>query len=76
MVNIVGTYPCTVLSLQNRDDIFQFTVDTFEIQHHIFIFAKSLILLPRVFISIGINVFVCIGVFGIRYSTTQDQEKN
>lgn len=50
---------------QYSNDIFQFAVDTFKIRHHIFIFAKSLVLLPRVFINIGINVFVCIRVFGI-----------
>ena len=61
-------------SLQNRNDIFQFAVDTFEIRHHIFIFAKSLVLLPRVFINIGIHVFVCIGVLGIIYSTTIPSE--
>lgn len=55
---------------QYSNDIFQFAVDTFEIRHHIFIFAKSLVLLPRVFIYIGIHVFVCIRVLGIRYSTT------
>lgn len=50
---------------QYCNDIFQFAVDTFKIRHHIFIFAKSLVLLPRVFINISINVFVCIRVFGI-----------
>lgn len=51
---------------QYSNDIFQFAVDTFEIRHHIFIFAKSLVLLPRVFINIGIHVLVGIWVFGIR----------
>lgn len=60
---------------QYSNDIFQFAVDIFKIRHHIFIFAKSLVLLPRVFINIGIHVFVCIGVLGIRYSTTQLKTK-
>lgn len=59
---------------QYSNDIFQFAVDTFKIRHHIFIFAKSLVLLPRVFINIGIYVFVCIRVFGIIYSTTIPSE--
>lgn len=69
---IVGTHRGT--SLQNCNDIFQFAVDTFKIRHHIFIFTKSLVLLPRVFINIGINVLVCIRVLGIIYSTTIPSE--
>lgn len=59
---------------QYSNDIFRFAVDAFKIRHHIFIFAKSLVLLPRVFINIGIHVLVCIRVLGIIYSTTIPSE--